>query len=39
MKKGIIITALLALLASTCCIAKEKKPVLNDKLRGYPSGL
>lgn len=36
--KKTIITALLALLASTCCIAKEKKPVLNDKLRGYPSG-
>ena len=38
MNKKTIITALLALLASTCCIAKEKKSVLNDKLRGYPSG-
>ena len=38
MNKQTIITVLLAALTFTCCIAKEKKPVINATLKGYPSG-
>ena len=37
MYRRTIITALLAVLTFTCCIAK-KKPELNTRLAGYPSG-
>ena len=37
MNKKLIITALLAVLTFTCCMAK-KKPAINATLRGYPSG-
>ena len=37
MNKQIIITALLAVLTFTCCMAK-KKPAINATLKGYPSG-
>ena len=33
-----IITVLLAVLTFTCCIAREKKPILNATLKGYHSG-
>ena len=36
MKK--IIIASLAVLTFTCCIAKEKKSIINATLKGYPSG-
>jgi hypothetical protein len=38
MNKKTIITALLAVLTFTCCMAKEKKPAIKTTLRGYPSG-
>ena len=38
MNKKTIITALLAVLSFTCCMAKEKKPAIKATLRGYPSG-
>ena len=37
MNKKLIITAMLAVLTFTCCMAK-KKPAINATLRGYPSG-
>ncbi len=33
-----IITALLAVLTFTCCMAREKKPAIKARLKGYPSG-
>ena len=33
-----IITAMLAVLTFTCCMAKEKKPAIKTRLKGYPSG-
>ncbi len=39
MNKKTIITALLAVLTFTCCMAKEKKPAIKAMLRGYPSGV
>ena len=39
MNKKTIITALLAVLTFTCCMAKEKKPAIKATLRGYPSGV
>ena len=33
-----IITILLAVLTFTCCMAREKKPAIKARLKGYPSG-
>lgn len=33
-----IITAMLAVLTFTCCMAREKKPAIKARLKGYPSG-
>jgi len=38
MNKQTIITALLAVLTFTCCMAREKKPAIKARLKGYPSG-
>ena len=38
MNKKTIITALLAVLTFTCCMAREKKPAIKARLKGYPSG-
>ena len=38
MNKKLIITILLAVLTFTCCMAREKKPAIKARLKGYPSG-
>ena len=38
MNKKTIITILLAVLTFTCCMAREKKPAIKARLKGYPSG-